>query len=160
MTVRLMKPPPDLLVTPRNNDQRYALVTALAALAKEVAADQRWAEQTIEGLKDQMRQEIRSVRVLALWPLRPLRENMIREINLIKARALMTVEHVREFREHLIREARMLPLSKETAGRPFPPTELEISSSVNLNSALAQTEMELRVRWNMARSRALPGLLD
>jgi hypothetical protein len=155
-----MKPPPDRLITPRNNDQRYALVTALATLAIEVAADQRWAEQAIEGLKDQMRQEIRGVRVLALWPLRPLRENMIREINLIKARALMTVEHVREFREHLIREARMLPLSKETAGRPFPPTGLEMSSPVTLNSALAQTEMELRVRWNMARSRALPGLLD
>ncbi len=139
---------------------RSACVLILENLANDVSADQRWADHAIEELKELMRLEICEIRVPGLWPFRPLRENMIRKIVLLKTRVLATIEHVREFREYLIREGRMLPMSSGSTDKSPGTAEMESLPPINLNSALAKTKMELRVRWNIARSRAVPGLLE
>jgi hypothetical protein len=137
-------------------------VTLAIATAREVAADISWTEQAIGELTGYMRAEIEQIHVRELWSVRPLRENMIRQINLIKSLGLETIENLRAYREHLARESRMLPPQASACTRAPRVATIKVGDARSLNAALAGAEMELRVRWHMAqnRSRKLPRLVD
>ena len=156
-----MKPPPEIvagIVAPEGIRQ----LTLTIDTAREVAADISWTDQAIGELTGYMRQEIQQIRNRELWSVRPLRESMIKRINLVKTAGLQTIEGLRTYREHLTRESRMLPPQTSGSIRALRDATIEVGDATSLDAALAGAEMELRVRWHMARtrSRKLPRLID
>lgn len=157
-----MKPPPETVAAGEVSPGGACQFDLATDTAREVAADISWTDQAIGELTGYMRQEIEQISIRELWSVRPLRENMIRRINLIKTVGLQTIERLRAYREHLTRESRMLPPQADGGFRAPRVATIEVGDATSLNAALAGAEMELRVRWHMARTRCrrLPRLID
>lgn len=157
-----MKPPPETVAAGAVNPGGACPLALATDTAREVAADISWTDQAIGELTGYMRQEIEQISIRELWSVRPLRESMIKRINLIKTVGLQTVERLRAYREHLTRESRMLPPQTGGGFRAPRVATIDVGDATSLTAALAGAEMELRVRWHMARtrSRRLPRLVD